>query len=231
MGSSKSKSVAPPYAPTYCDFQQHRSSNIVPTLWEVPAAKAILLGTLDQNCMFSTVSARVTEQILKTILMDAYALCSDESSAGRYDWSKAYQSRGCAYNSGSGQGLIIAAGCGDVLGVSSVCLLAPHLLLHKRENEFPKGTALHVAVKNNQLEIVERILSNIAQTLQEIDQVGRTALHWAVEHVDAIPSSCTEEEWWERATCCEMVALLLRFGADKNAKDAKGDSAYRHARC
>ena len=135
MGSSKSKPVAPPYAPTYCDFQQHRSSNIVPTLWEVPAAKAILLGTLDQNCMFSRVSARVTEQILKTILMDAYALCSDESSAGRYDWSKVYQSRGCAYNSGSGQGLIIAAGCGDVLGVSSVCLLAPHLLLHKRENE------------------------------------------------------------------------------------------------
>jgi ankyrin repeat protein len=73
------------------------------------------------------------------------------------------------------------------------------------------GTALHYAIKNKLVKIVEPLLSQGANPSLQ-DAFGKTALHRAVAYLDTT-----------------MVKLLLDFGVDQSIQDRYGDTALHMA--
>ena len=132
MGAHSGKPVETQrYAASYCDYEQQHvlldhGETDEPVLWDLPAARVILRSTADPNCLFSTVSARVTERIIKSIVNDAYSLCSITIRQTAYTTVQARPTAG---------GLVAAVRNGDVLAISGVCLFTPHLVLRKRESQ------------------------------------------------------------------------------------------------
>eukprot|EP00658_Telonema_sp_P-2_P049474 TRINITY_DN3762_c0_g1_i2.p1 TRINITY_DN3762_c0_g1~~TRINITY_DN3762_c0_g1_i2.p1 ORF type:complete len:162 (-),score=28.77 TRINITY_DN3762_c0_g1_i2:238-723(-) len=123
-------------ATTYCDvvpsfnhYELHKDRT--PSVWSVPAAKAIVLGTHDPLCKFSTASVRIIEDILPGLIHDAYQI----------DLADAVQN-------------------GRVLDVGCVCLFAPHRIVRERSANGRRPTSVHIAVSTGNTELLELLVLN-----------------------------------------------------------------------
>eukprot|EP00656_Telonema_subtile_P014502 TRINITY_DN17439_c0_g1_i1.p1 TRINITY_DN17439_c0_g1~~TRINITY_DN17439_c0_g1_i1.p1 ORF type:complete len:209 (-),score=26.11 TRINITY_DN17439_c0_g1_i1:42-668(-) len=145
-------------APSFNDYTIHPRS--APAPWNVPAARAVLLGAYDPESKFFLISARIVESILPGLVKKAY----------RID-------------------LIQATQHGQRLDVGCVCLFAPERILLERDRASPKPTSVHIAVANNDIKLLELFVLNCPDSSAAVfdarDQVGRTPLHYAAARCNA----------------------------------------------
>ena len=130
MGTARSNPRKAAYSDSphsFIDFERVAAPVRVPPLWDVPAARTILLGTYDRGCSFSRASTRVVETLLPNMVDEAYQT-----------------------------NLLSAVASDDLPAVSCVCLFAPHRIVRERQDSVQALYPLSILTAAHGLAVPQR---------------------------------------------------------------------------